>query len=131
MRVVLSALVLATLAGCATTPPAASTACPATRNWTAFINAMPGPGAQPSLIVTGEANVPGGMQAVLRPGPTDRMMPPGQRLVLATEPGGGASGWQPVRAEIAPALPTYREVIVTCDGQRVWRIEGAAIETAH
>lgn len=113
----------ATLAACATTPEqGAAPSCPETRNWSAHINAMPGPGAQPTLIVSGEANVPTGRTATLSVGPTDRMMPPGQRFALALAPSSGPSGWQQVRAEIKPSLDAYSSVIIGCEGQEVARI---------
>jgi hypothetical protein len=49
------------LASCATAAPAAPSGCPtATSDWHAWINAMPGPGRKPTLIVTGRATVPTG-----------------------------------------------------------------------
>jgi hypothetical protein len=100
-------------------PPAPT--CPAeTKEWSAFINAMPGPDAQPTLIVTGSALVPAGTTATLTAGPTDRAMPPSQRIVLALASSpDAAGGWQQLRAEIKPALPQYRSVIVGCDGNAV------------
>lgn len=117
----------ATLAACATPSTdgpesGAAPLCPETRNWSAHINAMPGPGAQPTLIVTGEANVPAGRSAMLTVGPTDRMMPPGQRFTLSLETSSDPAGWQPVRAEIKPALDAYSSVIIGCQGQEVARI---------
>lgn len=127
----IAAPLAAGLTACATTPEdnAAAPACPATRGWAAWINAMPGPDAVPTLIVTGEADVPAGQVATLTVGPTDRMMPPGQRFTLSLEPGSGPAGWQQVRAEIKPALPAYGSVIIGCDGQEVARITD--IQTAH
>ena len=122
-------------------PPALSqqTTCPETRNWTAHINAMPQigqrPGAQgPTLIVSGEARVPDGMELSLVPGPLDRMMPPAQRFMLRIAPGNsgtgqGPIGWQGVRAEIRPAQSIYRAVIIGCEDNEVARIED--IQTAY
>lgn len=107
-------------------------ACPAARAFTAFVNAMPGPGAVPTLIVSGEIDVPPGATARLVPGPTDRMMPPGQRFSVELSraaPGAATSGWQHVRSQISPALPAYREVIVGCQGKTLARI--APIERAY
>lgn len=121
----LSGFILAgSLAACAPLADEAAPAvkCPPTRGWTAFINAMPGPGAVPTLIVTGEVEVPQGQAASLLAGPTDRMMPPGQRFALSLVPGGGTGGWREVRAEIKPALPAYREVLIACDGNEIGRI---------
>lgn len=126
----IAALASLPLAACATTPGDEPVAmCPPSRDWQAWINAMPGPGARPTLIVTGEVDVPRGMVASLRTGPTDRMMPPGQRFTLELRPGSGPSGPQQVRGEIAPALPAYREVIVGCEGEAIARI--SPVETAH
>jgi hypothetical protein len=120
------------LAACATAPgDDAPSGCPPGRDWRAWIDAMPGPGAQPRLIVSGQVDIPAGMTATLRPGPLDRMMPPGQRFTLELAPGGGPSGPQQVRGEVKPALPQYREVIVTCGGEAIGRVDGSAIETAH
>jgi len=119
-----------TLAACATTPEdGGASSCPETRGWTAHINAMPGPGAVPTLIVSGQANVPAGRTATLAVGPTDRMMPPGQRFTLSLTPSSAPSGWQEVRGEIKPALSSYSSVIIGCEGQEVARITD--IQTAH
>ena len=54
------------LASCAAVPPADEPrpgfACGATgaSDWTAWVNAMPGPGARPTLITTGKVTVPTG-----------------------------------------------------------------------
>lgn len=127
----LSPLVL--LSACATKPPEGppTAICPQTRNWTAWINAMPGPGAVPTLIVTGEAEIPAGMAATLSPGPLDRMMPPGQRFTLVLAPGSGPAGWQQVRAEVKPAQSAYRVVLIGCAGKEIGRVEGSDIETAQ
>lgn len=127
-RFTLAALILP-LAACATMPPAAPV-CPATDNWQVWIDAMPGPGAQLRLIVDGEVQIPPGFKASLRPGPLDRMQPPGQRFLLELTPGKGPSGAQRVRAEAKPAQTVYREVIVTCGGNAIARIDGSSIETA-
>lgn len=109
-------------------PPEAAT-CPETRGWQAWIDALPGPGAQLGLIVIGEVDVPPGMVAKLQAGPLDRMMPPGQRIALVLTPGKGPSGWQEIRTEIKPAQSAYREVLIGCGGKELRRIE--QIETAH
>lgn len=126
---------LAPLAACSPAPadtpppPEPVAACPPTRNWTAWINAMPGAGAVPTLIVTGEAEIPAGMVATLTEGPLDRMMPPGQRFNLALAPGSGPSSWQQVRAEVKPAQTAYRMVLIGCDGKEIARID--EVGTAH
>lgn len=125
----LLALVAATFASsCAL--PAGSPHCPASDNWRAWVNAMPGPDAIPTLIVVGQVAVPEGHTARLRPGATDRMMPPGQRfeLLVFNDPG-KPGGWQEVRGTLAPALPNYREVIIGCGDETVTRI--SPIESAY
>lgn len=122
----------AALGGCMTMPPEPTSACPATtRNWNAFVNAMPGPGARPALIVTGEVEVPRrGLAPELIVGPTDRKFPPGQRFALRLARQAGApAGWRPVRAEIRPSLADYGEVIVGCEGQTIVRI--SPVEKAY
>lgn len=110
-------------AGCATTEPGepiAPPVCPTeTRGWTAWVSAMPGPGATPTLIVQGEVLLPAGAEAKLTVGPTDRMMPPGQRVALSVAAADRAGGWQQVRLDLSPALPAYSSVIVGCDGNTV------------
>ncbi|WP_066556176.1 hypothetical protein [Croceicoccus bisphenolivorans] len=119
------------LSGCATTGEAeALPVCPTeTRGWAAWINAMPGPDAVPTLIVTGEVLLPENATATLAAEPTDRMMPPGQRVALTIAPADRASGWEQVRLEIKPALPAYSSVIVGCGGSQLATI--APIESAH
>jgi len=121
------------LAGCVTAgdaEPVAVPVCPTeTRAWQAWVNAMPGPDAQPTLIVVGEVLLPEKATATLAAGPTDRMMPPGQRVALSVAPSDRAAGWEQVRLEIRPALPEYSSVIVGCDGNEVAWI--APVEVAH
>jgi len=110
--------------------PVALPVCPTeTRSWTAWINAMPGPGATPTLIVTGEALLPDRASATLAAGPTDRKMPPSQRVMLDVVASDRAAGWQPIRLEISPALPEYASVIVGCEGSEVVVI--SPVETAQ
>lgn len=120
-------------AGCATVSADEAIAppvCPTeTRGWNAWVSVLPGPGATPTLIVQGEVLVPAGAEATLSAGPTDRMMPPGQRAVLAVRSADRAGGWQQVRLEIAPALPAYSSVIIGCDANMVATI--SPVETAR
>ena len=55
-------LVLASCQTAPTPPPTMSQSCLATgsRDWQAWVNAMPGPKAQPKLIVTGKYTAPSG-----------------------------------------------------------------------
>lgn len=121
--------------GCATVPAAgeeqiALPVCPSeSRGWSAWINAMPGPGAQRTLIVTGEVLLPDGASASLSEGPLDKMMPPGQRIALSIARAERAAGWQQVRLELAPAQPAYSSIIVGCGGSEVARI--ITVDTAQ
>ena|SRR5687768_3893124 len=112
------------LAGCATMADDAP-ACPiASRNWVAFVDDMPGPGASPTLIVTGEVELAHeGYSPRLTGGITDRRSPPGQRfkLSLVRDPGAPA-GWRSVRGELDRSLLQYGEVIVSCGSAPVARI---------
>ncbi len=136
-RILSRLLPVGLLAACAPmTPPVDpdtvnASYCPwETRGWKAWVNAMPGPDAQPTLIVMGEAHVPAGWRAVLIPGPTDRMMPPGQRFSVAmTADEASAGGWMEVRGEIRPALMEYRAVIIGCAGEAVATVED--VETVY
>lgn len=72
------------LAACNAAPPPLAQAAPASscnvsgsRDWTAWINAMPGPDRQPTLIVTGTVETPTGgyrieFNPTLRQNPADR-----------------------------------------------------------
>lgn len=93
--------------------------CPITgsRDWTAWVNAMPGPNA-PRLIVTGKVTVPtGGYRVSLERGEVHELDPPIQQIMLeAAPPTGGAIQVvteQEVRGEF-PALDRYGAVIVRC-----------------
>lgn len=104
--------------------------CPTeTRGWAAWVNAMPGTDAGPTLIVVGEALMPQQAEAELAAGATDRMMPPGQQVMLSIERSGRAAGWQPLRLEIAPSLPEYSSVTIGCDGNAIATI--SPVEVAH
>lgn len=114
------------LAACAAAPmPAQPDApCPiiASRDWKAWVNAMPGPDA-PSLIVTGRATVPtGGYRLKLERGPVQEIHPPIQQILLqATSPTGGATQAvveHEVRATF-PALDSYGAVTVHCGGRQI------------
>lgn len=118
------------LAACATTPSVDEPLCPPSGGWHAWIDAMPGPGSNLTLLVSGEVDVPTGMVARLRPGPLDRMMPPGQRFVLELGRGKGAGGRQVVTGRVTPSQNIYREIIVSCGGNEIARISGGDIETA-
>lgn len=101
--------------------------CPvlASRDWTAFVNAMPGPGPRPELIVTGQVRLPtAGYLVELLPGPLEGPPPPVQTVELVAIPPAGPAATVvtevDVRLELsAPAIrpddpPPYRAVRVVC-----------------
>lgn len=119
------------LAACATPSPSAQSAvCPPSDGWHAWIDAIPGKGENLTLLVSGEVDIPAGMVARLRPGPLDRMTPPGQRFVLELAKGRGPTGRQLVTGRNTPSQTLYREIIIGCGGETIARIEGSEIETA-
>ncbi|MBD3729959.1 MAG: hypothetical protein IE933_09655 [Sphingomonadales bacterium] len=88
-------------------PPAPIADCPvsASRNWHAWVDKMPGPGATMTLNISGEVDMPTpGYAVVLKAGPADRMMPPGLRFKLEATPPDGM-----VTQVITPTQVSYRE----------------------
>jgi hypothetical protein len=94
----------------------------ASSDWAAWINAMPGPGARTTLIVTGNVTVPtGGYATRLRLGPTLRSEPPIQHVLLDLAPPSGAATQAVMTLQARgefPALPRYGRVTVLC-GDRI------------
>jgi hypothetical protein len=139
----LMACAIAALAACgqtnATTDPSpapapvaeasAASACAviANRNWTAHINAMPGPGAQRTLIVSGEVDLPTpGYTIATDLGPADRSAIPVQQLILNITPPSGIVAQvvtpTPVRYEGPAIAQQYRVVRVMCGGAQLAEI---------
>lgn len=91
------------------------------RDWSAWINRMPGPGAAPTVHVSGKVDVrTGGYTFEWQEGPMDRSAVPALRLKLvAIAPDGMATQaitTQEVKYE-APALSMgYSRVIIGCGG---------------
>ena len=113
-----------------------STSCPVidSRDWAAWINAMPGPDAEPTLIVTGEIDLPTPDYTIeITLGPADRMMPPGQYLDLAASAPDGMVAQvvtpTPVRFETRAVYPEYRKVVVRCGDTLLAEITD--VPTAH
>ena len=73
--------------------------CPETRNFQAFVNAMPGPNSNPTLIVTGEAYLAEGMNARLSPAGPNAQDPGRYRFELETRSGYQQPGWAELRGE--------------------------------
>lgn len=111
-------------------------ACPmivSSSNWQAHVNAMPGPGARPTLIVRGDVVLRGkDYRLTLRPGPADRSARPVQRFNLIIEPARILSPDERTAQRVeahAPALGSYRAVTIFCGDQFLGRVEN--IITAH
>lgn len=93
------------------------------RNWHAWVNAMPGPGAKRPLIVTGEVRTQAGYEGRLKTTMLDKMNPPIQHFDLSLVARKGAkAGWKTVRAEVSPGQPSYRAAIIDCDGEQLARV---------
>lgn len=103
--------------------------CPDTRNFQAFVNAMPGPNANPTLIVTGEAYLSRGMDAQLRAAGPNAQEPRRYRFELETRPGNRQTGWAELRGEASGVAQGYDEVYVTCDGRVIARV--TEVQTAY
>lgn len=130
------------LAGCSNVPAAAaaeppaqpSSACPilGSSDWAAFINAMPGPGAGPRLIVTGKVTVPtGGWEFIWRDPRVMESYP--VQVVMELVPQRPANATQvvttfEVRGDV-PVNPPVGSVTVLCGNKTLARI--APVETAH
>ena len=130
-------LALAILAGCATPPgvesPAAerpAAACPPSRDWGAHIDLAREGSNRLRRYVHGEVDVPAGMVATLRAGPRDRMDPPTQRFALELRRGRGAGGRQVVGGSVGTPPIQYRQILVTCGGETIGRIDGIDVEIA-
>lgn len=91
------------------------------RDWAAWVNKMPGPGAAPKIHVTGKVDVrSGGYTFTWGEGPLDRSATPALRLKLVPKAPDGlatmAISTEEVKYE-APALAArYSRVIISCGG---------------
>ncbi|MEM9725889.1 MAG: hypothetical protein AAF909_10545 [Pseudomonadota bacterium] len=101
----------------------AAAVCPVieSRDWAAWVNAMPGPDSVPTLHVSGMATLPTpGYRAEWRVGPADRRLPPAQTLELTlTAPDGFVAqvlSETELRFEAPATYPEYRAVVVRCGG---------------
>lgn len=110
----------------ASTEPAMACAVAESRNWTAHINAMPGPEAQRTLIVAGEVDLPSpGYGATLAEGPADRSTVPYQTLnLVVTPPAPDTMAPQvitPTQVQFSgPAIAQqYAGVRIMCEGQQL------------
>ncbi len=130
---------LTALAGCANVEvpaepveppkPAPVAACPVieSRDWAAWVNAMPGPAATKELIVTGQVTLPTpGYTVTLGAGMADRSATPVQQLILtATAPTGMVPQvltTQPVRYQGPAISMQYRGIRIMCGGTMLTEI---------
>ena len=123
------------LASCAAVPPPpASTSCPlASSDWRAWVNAMPGPDAQPRLIAVGKVTVPtGGWRFSWSEPQVLRSFPPQVVVELQAIPPAEAATQAVMTQEVRgewPMQPPIGAFTVRCGGQVLARVE--PVETAH
>ncbi|MEO7188691.1 MAG: hypothetical protein ABIW58_09850 [Sphingomicrobium sp.] len=138
-------LLVATLAGCvqhpAAAPPSstpvqpAATSCPIVQSsdWRAWVNAMPGPGSAPTLIVTGKVVVPTGGYRIDWGQPLVMESYPVQvRVELIPTRSQGRFTQALVTKEVRGEWPMREPVgalTITCGPKTLARI--APVETAH
>lgn len=115
-------------------PADETAACPvlASRNWTAWVNAMPGPDMKPALHVAGEIDLPApGYAIAWREGMADRSATPVQRLILTATPPAGivtpAVTTESVTYEGPALVVTYGGVIVMCGGEPLAQIDEVTV----
>jgi hypothetical protein len=135
MRALLVIAVSVLAAACQSAAPAQTAGCPVvdSRDWSAHIDAMPGPGAQRTLIVTGEVDLPTpGYTVRLTVGPADRSAIPVQQMILVAQPPGGTTAQvvtpHPVRYDGRAIAEHYRAVRVMCGGEQLADLE---VTVAH
>lgn len=139
-----TALALTALAGCANadTPadpveppkPAPVASCPVieSRDWAAWVNAMPGPAVSKQLIVTGQVTMPTpGYALALTAGMADRSATPTQQLILTATPPAGPMPQvlhtQPVRYQGPAISMNYRAVRIMCGGSMLTEIDDVPV----
>lgn len=101
--------------------------------WAAWVNAMPGPNAQPSLIVTGRVTVPtGGYRFAWRDMRVMESYPVQVVVELQPIPPSGPATQALVTHEVRgqwPMSPPVGSLTVTCGGRTLAAI--SPVETAH
>ena len=110
-------------------PPGADARCPirTSRNWTAFVNRMPGPDARPQLIISGDVVTPtAGYQVRFDPHLKMRESYPAQAVAVlqVTPPSGPAAQvveTHQVRWEF-PISQQVGSVEIVCEGETLARI---------
>ncbi|HXH52131.1 MAG TPA: hypothetical protein VNH53_01710 [Sphingomicrobium sp.] len=126
----------AMLAACESYPvPGPVGGCPITSSdsWNAWVNAMPGPGARPTLIVTGRVTTPtGGYQPALQLEQVAESHPVQVFVRLHPNPPAGPATQALVTHDVRgqwPMSPPVGSVTVRCGNQVLARI--SPVETAH
>jgi hypothetical protein len=139
MRALIVSGMLALLAACQTPaptpeptpmpPPTPSAACAVldSRDWSAWINRMPGPDATPTLHVTGKIDLPNpGYTVTVRDGPADRSAQPVQQIILETSQRSGMFTQAVITADVhyvGPVIaPSYRAIRIMCGGRQLAEI---------
>lgn len=134
---ILSATAAALAGGCANAPPVplSPLACPisGSSDWRAWVNAMPGPSARPTLIVTGKVTTPSAGYHFAWSEPTVMESHPVQVSVelqahAPADPAAQVITTESVRGEW-PIDPPVGAVSVRCGDMVLARI--APVETAH
>lgn len=118
----------------APSPPAAACALGESRDWSAWINRMPGPNATPTLHVAGKVDLPhAGYTVTVRDGPADRSAYPVQQIIVETTQRSGMHPQGLTTAEVnyvGPVIaPNYRAIRVLCGGRQLAEI--TAIPDVH
>lgn len=108
--------------------------CPvlADRNWHAWIDRMPGPGATPTLNISGEVDLPTpGYAVLLEEGPADRAMPPGLHFTLEARPPGGMTTQVVTKTAVRYREPTpyprIRQIVIACGDRTLVTIPDVSI----
>ena len=100
-------------------------------DWTAFINAMPGPGARPTLIVTGKVRVAtGGYRAIFSDMRVAESYPVQVFLDLNVTPSPGPASQAIETLEVRgewPMAPPVGSVAIRCGNQTLARIANVEI----
>lgn len=128
MRTLLVCVALALSACTPTDPtPPTSSACAISesRDWSAWINVMPG--VTPTLHVIGKVDVPhGGYTVTARAGPADRSATPVQQIIVETTERPGMHTQAVTTHDIHYQGPriaqTYRAIRVMCGGRQLAEI---------
>lgn len=138
-RNLLAGATAALLAGCTavaapppTVPPPPPCPVISSSDWAAWVNAMPGPGARPNLIVTGKVVLPSADWQASFVGSRVMESYPVQVVVELDATSNGAGVQIPVTREVRgswPSEPQVGSVTVMCRGRTLTRI--SPVETAH